>query len=60
MIQAVSPRAAEVGKKLLAPLSPQEQADLMALLRKLVYENNTLSRAPFELVKAVEAGNTDR
>jgi DNA-binding MarR family transcriptional regulator len=57
MIQAVSPRAAEVGKKLLAPLSPQEQADLMTLLRKLVYANNTLSRAPFELVKPVEDEN---
>lgn len=57
MVQAVSPRAAEVGRKLLAPLSPQEQSDLMALLGKLVYENNALSRAPFELVKPVEDGD---
>lgn len=54
MIQAVSPRAADVGEKLLAPLSPAERETLMELLGKLVYENNSLSRAPFEMVQAVD------
>jgi DNA-binding MarR family transcriptional regulator len=51
MIQAVSPRVRSVGETLLAPLTAEERAEFSRIVKKLVYENNSLSRAPFELVE---------
>lgn len=56
MIQAVSPRVRSVGETLLAPLTDAEKAEFTRIVKKLVYENNSLSRAPFELVGSEDTG----
>lgn len=50
VIQAVGPRAAEVGDVLLAPLTPEERPEFLRMLHKLVDGNNDLSRAPYQRV----------
>lgn len=45
-VDAMRESVLRAGERLLAPLSPEEQATLLALMRKLVITNNALSRAP--------------
>jgi DNA-binding MarR family transcriptional regulator len=46
LLDASVPATQRLRERLLAPLSPAEQDTFMALLAKLVQENNTHSRAP--------------
>jgi DNA-binding MarR family transcriptional regulator len=45
-LETMLPGARRLRERLLAPLSPAEQAQFMALLDKLVQENNRQCRAP--------------
>lgn len=46
LLDTLVPGAQRLRQRLLDPLSPEEQAQFMALLGKLVNENNDQSRAP--------------
>jgi DNA-binding MarR family transcriptional regulator len=46
LLDTLVPGAQRLRQRLLEPLSPEEQAQFMALLAKLVNENNDQSRAP--------------
>lgn len=46
LLDALSPGAQRLRERLLAPLSEEEQQQFMALLGKLVRENNDQSRVP--------------
>lgn len=50
LLAAMQPGARRLRERLLAPLDPAEQAQFMALLDKLVQENNGHSRAPLSSV----------
>jgi DNA-binding MarR family transcriptional regulator len=49
LLEALEPGAQRLRERLLAPLAPDEQAQFMALLEKLVNGNNEQSRAPLNL-----------
>lgn len=49
MLENMQAGALRLRERLLAPLSPEEQQSFMALLAKLVRENNAQSRAPLAL-----------
>lgn len=46
LIEVMQPRIADIDNIILGPLSASERETLMYLLKKLVNENNELSRAP--------------
>jgi DNA-binding MarR family transcriptional regulator len=46
LLDTLVPGAQRLRQRLLDPLSPEEQAQFMTLLAKLVNENNDQSRAP--------------
>jgi DNA-binding MarR family transcriptional regulator len=56
LLQALEPGAQRLRERLLAPLSGQEQEVFMALLAKLVNENNEQSRAPLALPASADNG----
>lgn len=49
MLHRVRPRLDEIQGRLLAPLSPKERAQFIALLAKVVDLNNDISRAPLQM-----------
>lgn len=55
LLEAMEAGALRLRERLLAPLSPAEQRRFMALLTKLVRENNAQSRAPLALPGAGQA-----
>jgi len=57
IIEAVRPRVAPIRELMLQPLSETERQQFLKLLKKLVHENNELSRAPFSAVDGVSHRN---
>jgi DNA-binding MarR family transcriptional regulator len=55
LLDGLVPGAQRLRQRLLEPLSAQEQGVFMALLAKLVHENNEQSRAPLALPVAAGA-----
>lgn len=53
LIDVMTPRTERIDETILSPLSPDERATLMVLLKKLVEGNNELSRAPHTAASAL-------
>lgn len=55
LIDAMQPRIQGIDEVILQPLAPAERHTFMALLKKLVGDNNELSRAPQASIKQLAA-----
>jgi DNA-binding MarR family transcriptional regulator len=55
LLASVKTEVAKAQERTMAPLEPNERAELVRLLRKIAEENNLLSRAPIRALRFADA-----